>query len=85
MRSGTSTPAVKKVISRLKRANGQVAGLIKMLEAGEDCDKIIVQFQASKAALDGAFSELLSDNLEQCLTKKDNTQIKKIIKLIVKK
>jgi DNA-binding FrmR family transcriptional regulator len=56
-----------------------------MLEEGNDCDKIITQFQAAKAALDSAFSEMLNDNLDHCLAKKDKAQLKKIVKLITKK
>lgn len=73
---------MKTIITRLKRINGQISGLVKMMEEGDDCEKIIIQFQAAKAALGSAFAEALHINLEQCLMKKDPEKMKKIIKLL---
>jgi DNA-binding FrmR family transcriptional regulator len=71
--------------TRLKRVIGQLNGIVKMMEEKQDCEKIIIQFQAAKAALDSAFAESLNTNLENCLTQKDSEKMKKIIKLISKK
>lgn len=76
---------MKKIITRLKKINGQIEGIIKMFEKEEGCEKIIIQFQAVQSALDSAFSEALNDNLEICLKGQDTNKIKKIIKLISKK
>jgi len=73
------------VIARLKKVNGQINGIIKMIDEKKDCEEIVVQFQAAKAALDGAFSESLDQNLTECLQKKDKTKMKRMIKLIAKK
>ncbi len=70
---------------RLKKVAGQVFGIIKMIEEKQDCEKIIIQFQAVKAALDSAFSESLKINLENCLKKRDSKNMKNILKLISKK
>ena len=56
-----------------------------MIDQQQDCDKIIVQFQAVKAAFDSAFNEILNTNLEKCLKAKDSKNIKHILKLISKK
>lgn len=74
-----------KIIQRLKRANGQIEGLIRLIENNEDCEKTIIQFQAAKAALDKAFSEMLNEQLEGCLKTKKQDDIKKILNLISKK
>lgn len=76
---------MNKIVQRLKRANGQINGLIKLIESNEDCGKTIIQFQAAKAAVDKAFSELLNEKLESCLKKKDHEDLKTILNLISKK
>jgi DNA-binding FrmR family transcriptional regulator len=72
-------------IIRLKKVIGQISGIIKMTEEKQDCEKIITQFQAAKAALESAFAESLNTNLEQCMQKKDSKNMKSILKLISKK
>ncbi len=76
---------MNQVNARLKKIAGQINGLIKMIDEKEDCEKIITQFQASKAAIDSAYAEILSENLHHCLKSKDATQMDKIVKLITKK
>ena len=72
------------VILRLKKVNGQIEGLVRMIEKGEECSQIITQFQAAKAALDNTFSLVLDRNLKACLGRNDSSSVEKIIKLIVK-
>ena len=45
---------VKKSVTRLKRAHGQLAGVIRMLEEGNECDQAIMQLAAVSKALDKA-------------------------------
>ena len=52
------------VIVRLKKVNGQIQGLIRMIESQEECEKVVTQFQAAKAALDNTFSLVLNRNLQ---------------------
>jgi CsoR family transcriptional regulator, copper-sensing transcriptional repressor len=73
------------VILRLKKISGQVQGLIRMIEREEECEKVITQFQAAKAALDNTFSLVLNRNLQHCLSKQDADSVEKILKLISKK
>lgn len=75
---------MQNVISRLKRINGQITGLIKMIEAEEDCEKIIVQFQAVKGAVNGAFTKLLSERTTQCSKENDHKKLEEILKILVK-
>jgi len=72
------------VILRLKRVGGQVEGLVKMIEKGEECSKIITQFQAAKAALDSTFSLVLNRNLRECMGRNDADSVERIVKLISK-
>ncbi|MCG8343232.1 MAG: metal-sensitive transcriptional regulator [Chlorobiales bacterium] len=73
------------IIARLKKVNGQVQGLIRMIEQQEHCEKVIVQFQAAKAALDKTYSIVLNDSLKECMSERDSENMEKILKLISKK
>ncbi|HWQ27354.1 MAG TPA: metal-sensitive transcriptional regulator [Chlorobaculum sp.] len=73
------------VILRLKKVNGQIQGLIRMIEGEEECEKVVTQFQAAKAALDNTFSLVLNRNLKKCLSRQDSESVERIIKLISKK
>ena len=44
----------KPVLNRLRRAHGQLAGIIKMLEEGRDCEDVVMQLAAANKALDRA-------------------------------
>jgi len=71
--------------ARLKKIIGQINGITKMIDQKQDCEKIITQFQASKAAIESAYAEILAQNLQTCLKNKNNMQMNKILKLISKK
>ena len=56
-----------------------------MIEAKQDCDKIIVQFQATKGALSSVYNDFLNDNLSECIKKKSKSKdLEVIIKQITK-
>lgn len=56
-----------KTINRLKRSEGQIRGIIKMLEDGRYCIDILNQMQAVKAAIARAESEILKDHAATCV------------------
>jgi CsoR family transcriptional regulator, copper-sensing transcriptional repressor len=43
------------VLNRLRRAEGQIRGIQRMVEQGEDCQKIGQQFSAVRKALDSTY------------------------------
>ena len=55
------------VQARLRRIEGQVAGLQRMIEGGRDCSEIAQQVAAARAALDRVAIDLISTGLEQCV------------------
>ena len=63
-----NTEVVGDVIKRLRRAEGQLAGVIRMLEAGRDCEDVVTQLAAVSRALDKAGFAIISTGLEQCIT-----------------
>jgi CsoR family transcriptional regulator, copper-sensing transcriptional repressor len=76
---------MKKEIAKLNRVAGQIKGLARMIEEEKNCDKIIIQFQATKGALNSIFSNYLNDNLTECMRENKPEQLKEIIKQISKK
>ena len=55
------------VTARLKRIEGQVRGLIKMLDEDRYCIEVLHQMQAVKSALARAESELLKEHAAHCV------------------
>ena len=54
------------VIKRLRRAQGQVGGVIKMLEEGRDCADVVTQLAAASRALDRAGFKIIANGLRHC-------------------
>lgn len=59
------------VIHRLRRAQGQIGGVLKLLESGADCADVVTQLSAASKALDRAGFAIIASGLEQCLTRGD--------------
>ena len=55
------------VVKRLKRAQGQIGGSIKMIEDGRECQDIVTQMAAVSKALDRAGFATISLGLRQCM------------------
>ena len=64
------------VINRLKRAQGQLAAVTRMLEEGRDCKDVVTQLAAVSKALDRAGFAIIATGLEQCI-REDTTMDKK--------
>jgi len=60
--------AMAPVLNRLRRAQGQLAGVIAMIENGRDCAEVVTQLAAVSRALDRAGFKIVSSGLRQCLT-----------------
>ena len=60
--------AVKEdLLKRLKRIEGQVRGVQKMIEEGRDCHEIVQQLAAVKSAVQGASLLFMKDYASDCL------------------
>lgn len=55
------------VINRLKRAEGQIKGIIKMVEEDKFCGDILIQIAASRSALNNAGGLILENYMKNCL------------------
>lgn len=63
------------VINRLRRAEGQLGGVIRMLQEQRDCEDVITQLAAVSRALDKAGFALIASGLQQCVSAGDAGQV----------
>ncbi|HET9657489.1 MAG TPA: metal-sensitive transcriptional regulator [Kineosporiaceae bacterium] len=59
--------ATRQIISRLRRAGGQIEGVIAMIESGRSCREVVTQLAAASSALHKAGYKLISSNMQECL------------------
>ena len=74
------------VINRIKRAQGQLGGVLRMLEEGRECEDVVTQLAAVSRALDRAGFAIVATGLQQCLTDGeavDSLDVKKMEKLFL--
>lgn len=54
------------VLHRLRRAQGQLAGVIAMIEQGRECRDVVTQLAAVSKALDRAGFKIVASGLRDC-------------------
>ena len=59
----------KKLINRLKRVEGQIRGIIGMLENDAYCNDILIQSAAVNAAVNAFNKELLASHIRNCVAR----------------
>ena len=80
----------KKIVNRLKRSDGQLHGVLNMMDEGKDCVDVVTQLSAVRSSIDRAISLIVADNLVECV--QDNSaggdsneeNIQKAIELLMK-
>lgn len=55
------------VVKRLRRAQGQIGGIIQMIESGRDCQDVITQLAAASRALDRAGFKIIATGMDKCM------------------
>ena len=55
------------ITKRVKRANGQMGAIVRMLEEGRSCEDIVTQMAAVAKAVNTAAFSLISASLKECL------------------
>lgn len=70
-RQTASQPAsaadVDKMVNRLRRIEGQVRGLQRLVSEGAPCEDVLTQLSATRAALDRAGVMLITTKVRECL------------------
>jgi DNA-binding FrmR family transcriptional regulator len=77
--------------NRVKRIEGQLRGILKMMEEDKDCKEVITQLSAARTAIDRTIGVVVSSNLVHCVQQannegKGNTEelVKEAVNLLVK-
>ncbi|MGK2880006.1 MAG: metal-sensitive transcriptional regulator [Mycobacterium sp.] len=60
--------SIAAVLNRLRRAQGQLAGVISMIEQGRDCKDVVTQLAAVSKALDRAGFKIVATGLRECIS-----------------
>ena len=80
--------AVAEVTTRLRRVEGQIRGIQRMIEDERDCEDIITQLMAARAALDKAGLLIVSSHVQQCLRGSSDPELEeglhRVIELFLK-
>ena len=85
------TACNKDILNRLKRTEGQLRGIQKMIEDEKECVDVITQLSAVSSSVNRIMGIIAAENLKNCLENPDSdteTQKQKIdqaVQLIVKK
>ena len=80
----------KKIENRLKRIEGQIRGILHMMEEEKDCRDVVTQLSAARGAIDRTMGVIASTNLEQCIRENIETGegtdnlVKEAVELLVK-
>ncbi|MFF2796234.1 metal-sensitive transcriptional regulator [Lysinibacillus xylanilyticus] len=79
-----------KTANRVKRIEGQLRGVLRMMEEEKDCKDVITQLSAVRSAVDRTIGVIVSENLLECVTtaegdaEKVNIVIQEAMDLVVK-
>lgn len=65
------------IAARLRRIEGQVKGIQRMLEEGRPCEDVITQIMAARAALDKVALSVMAEHMEECLAESVSSTEKK--------
>ncbi|KGX92586.1 hypothetical protein N781_14740 [Pontibacillus halophilus JSM 076056 = DSM 19796] len=57
--------------NRLKRVEGQIRGVLKMMDEDKGCKDVITQLSAARSAMDRAIAYIVARNLETCIREAD--------------
>jgi DNA-binding FrmR family transcriptional regulator len=76
----------EELIHRIKRIEGQIGGIRRMMENTKTCEDMVIQLKAVRANIDKTISILTTLNLQQVLTihPDDTSAVQEALDLIVK-
>ncbi len=78
-----------KTANRIKRIEGQLRGILRMMEEEKDCKEVITQLSAVRSGVDRTIGVIVSNNLLDCIQNADteaemSNTIEEAINLVVK-
>lgn len=66
----------EKILQNLRRIEGQVKGLQRMISEQRECDEILMQIMAAKAALDRVTNDLVENHMDACFADMSPSELK---------
>lgn len=81
----------KKILNRLKRTEGQIRGIQKMIDEEKECIDIITQLSAVRSSIDRVMGMIVAENLKNCFEHPDKNpedqaqKLEQAINMITKK
>ncbi|GEK36915.1 hypothetical protein K5E_16110 [Enterococcus thailandicus] len=85
------TKETKKIMNRLKRTEGQIRGIQKMIENEQECIDVITQLTAVRSSIDRVMGMIVADNLKNCFEnpetnpEEQSKKLEQAINMIIKK
>lgn len=76
--------------TRLRRIEGQIRGVLRLMEEGKSCKDVVSQLSAVRNASDRAIAQIVAENLKQCLMEEQaagndvDKLVKEAVELLVK-
>lgn len=64
----------KDMTNRLRRIEGQVRGLVDMIEKGRSCEEVATQMSATRKAMDKAFYRMMTCSLIEAVHESENDE-----------
>jgi len=58
---------IEAIVKRIKRAQGQLGAVARMIEEGRSCEEVVTQISAASKAINTAAFTLISSSLEECI------------------
>lgn len=55
------------ILARLRRVEGQIRGIQRMIEENRDCEAVVTQLMAARSALDKASLFVVTHHIQECL------------------
>lgn len=75
-------PAQKAMLNRLKRVEGQLRGIQRMIIEEKPCQDVLLQLSAARKAMQNACIEILKTNVKKCLAESKSPDLDELEKLI---
>ncbi|MBB6637073.1 metal-sensitive transcriptional regulator [Cohnella thailandensis] len=77
--------------TRLRRIEGQIRGVLRLMEEGKSCKEVVAQLSAVRNASDKAIAQIVAENLHQCIlaeleagNKDTDKMVQEAVELLVK-
>ena len=68
------TISAETLVKRLKRIEGQIRGIQKMIEGGSDCESLVTQLAAARSAIESVGALVLNNYMTLCFRKGAETK-----------